>query len=223
LIPYASRTGTLRNLDALRRRKWRLLISATGEWRTEGFPYALDNGAYTAWQEWKAGKRAENLLDLDLFVGLVRLLGPGADFIVLPDIVGEGAKSLALSTEWAPHVRAMPRMECVPLYLAVQDGMDQGELYERVCELAESGAIQGIFVGGETAWKESTVLFWGQFKRLYGLKLHVARVNTTRRVFLCIAADADSIDGTSATVFSVTLPKLDGAIRHRDFFAGEGI
>lgn len=30
IIPYASRTGTIRNLDSLRRMEWRLLVSATG-------------------------------------------------------------------------------------------------------------------------------------------------------------------------------------------------
>lgn len=45
MIGYASRTGTRRNLDALRAAGWRLMVSARGALRTEGFPYALDNGA----------------------------------------------------------------------------------------------------------------------------------------------------------------------------------
>jgi len=50
MIAYASRTGTRRNLDALRRAGWRLMISARGALRTEGFRYALDNGAWTSSQ-----------------------------------------------------------------------------------------------------------------------------------------------------------------------------
>jgi hypothetical protein len=42
---YASRTGTRRNLAALRDAGWRLLVSAEAELRTEGMRYALDNGA----------------------------------------------------------------------------------------------------------------------------------------------------------------------------------
>ncbi len=221
MIPYASRTGTIRNLDALRGRNWRLLVSATGDWRPEGFPYAIDNGAFTAFLEWKSGKRTENLLDVDLFVGCIDQLGSGADFIVAPDIVADGEKSLGLSERWLPLMRARKGLADVPIYLAVQDGMDKGDLYDRVCMLAASGAIQGIFVGGETAWKESTILFWGRFKLLYGVKLHIARVNTTRRIALCAAAEADSFDGTSATMYSVNLPKLDGARRQPDLFVGE--
>lgn len=56
LIAYASRTGTQRNLNALRDHEWRLLVSAAGEHRSEGFPYALDNGAYALWQRELAGE-----------------------------------------------------------------------------------------------------------------------------------------------------------------------
>lgn len=51
LIAYASRTGTKRNLAGLRGAGWRLLVSATGILRHEGFQYALDNGAWTAFQK----------------------------------------------------------------------------------------------------------------------------------------------------------------------------
>src|SRR3546814_4879783 len=50
VIAYASRTGTRRNLDALRDAGWRLMVSARGVLRTEGFPYELDNGAWTSFQ-----------------------------------------------------------------------------------------------------------------------------------------------------------------------------
>ena len=45
---YASRTGTRRALDLFRSWGWRILVSARGVVRTEGFAYALDNGAWTA-------------------------------------------------------------------------------------------------------------------------------------------------------------------------------
>lgn len=94
MIAYASRTGTRRNLKALREAGWRLIVSARGVLRTEGFPYALDNGAWTAFQEWLKGARPVNLLDLGAFLRAVRLLGGGADWIVLPDIVMGGETSL---------------------------------------------------------------------------------------------------------------------------------
>lgn len=83
LIPYASRTGTRRNLDALRARGWHLLVSATGVLRTEGFPYAIDNGAWTAHNKGRP-------IDLRLFWLALVLLGASAEWVALPDIVGGG-------------------------------------------------------------------------------------------------------------------------------------
>ena len=91
MICYASRTGTRRNLAALRSRGWRLLVSRAGVWRTEGFPqYALDNGA---WADYQAGRD----FDEDSFERLIDKLGAKADWIVLPDIVAGGLRSLDLS------------------------------------------------------------------------------------------------------------------------------
>jgi len=61
--------------------------------------------------------------------------------------------------------------------------------------------------------------YWGEFCATHGVYYHVARVNTARRMYQAIAAGAHSIDGTSATRYSVTLPMLDSASRHRDLFS----
>jgi hypothetical protein len=68
MICYASRTGTKRNLKALRDAGWRLLVSRAGEWRTEGFQYALDNGAWSDFQ-------AQREFDEDAFERLIEKLG----------------------------------------------------------------------------------------------------------------------------------------------------
>ncbi len=109
---YASRTGTRRNLSALRAAGWRLMVSARGVLRSEGFRYALDNGAWTAYQKGQP-------FDQGAFLRALDLLGEGADFIVVPDIVAGGRQSLDFSLEWLPHLLPLR----VPLLLAVQDGM----------------------------------------------------------------------------------------------------
>jgi hypothetical protein len=101
--PYCSRTGTATTLSELRKRGWRLLVSATGVWRTEGFGYALDNGAWTAHQ------KGLPMLDLDLFWSLVAKFGSGADWVVAPDIVGGGRASLELSVGNLPRL-----LDCAP-------------------------------------------------------------------------------------------------------------
>lgn len=194
MIAYASRTGTRRNLDALRGAGWRLLVSASGVLRTEGFPYALDNGAWSAYTQ---GRR----FDDRAFVVALRRLGRDADWAVLPDIVAGGYASLDLSLHWMRHVLD----ECGRALLAVQDGMTEadveGFLGERV----------GIFVGGSTSWKLSTMPKWGNLGRRVGCWVHVGRVNTARRIAACAGAGVLSFDGTSATRFANTLRPLDNA------------
>ena len=49
MIAYASRTGTRRNLAALRGANWRLLVSATGVHRTEGLWHGARVMPYSGW------------------------------------------------------------------------------------------------------------------------------------------------------------------------------
>lgn len=199
MIGYASRTGTKRNLAVLRDAGWRLLISARGVLRNEGFPYALDNGAWTAHQRGEA-------FDEPAFVHAYDLFGADADWVVAPDIVAGGVDSLRFSERW------LPRLTGARLVLiAVQDGMaaeDVAPLLGKRC---------GIFVGGTTEWKERTAVAWGELARKRGAYLHVGRVNSARRISICHEAQADSFDGTSVSRFAKSLPRLDRATRQPAF------
>ena len=192
---YCSRTGTRTTLAALRSVGWRLLVSATGVWRSEGFPYAIDNGAWTAFQQSKPFDEAK-------FRGVVRLLGAGADWIVAPDIVGRGLESLAFTEKWLPELSSYSRV-----LIAVQDGMTPAD----VRPLLDADARLGIFLGGSTEWKLATMAQWGQFCIDNGGRYyHVGRVNSVRRIRLCIAARAHSFDGTGALLFPTRdIPRLD--------------
>lgn len=195
MIAYASRTGTRRNLSALRARGWRLLVSAAGVLRTEGFEhYALDNGA---WSDFKQGRP----FDEQRFLRAFLRLGPKADWVVVPDVVEGGRASLELSLRWLPRV-----LEVAPCaLLAVQDGLLPADVRPFL------SARVGLFVGGSDIWKEQTAYQWIQLGRAVGCWVHGGRVNTVRRIR--IFSGATSIDGTSASRFAVTLPMLDGAIR----------
>jgi hypothetical protein len=197
MIAYASRTGTRRNLAALRQAGWRLMVSAKGVLRTEGFAYALDNGAWHCFQH-------RLPFDEAAFLAAYRKLGSGADFCVLPDIVAGGLRSLEFSLNWAPRLG-----EC-PNYLAVQDGMSVSDVAPVL------NGIAGIFVGGTSEWKERSLPTWGMLARKYGVALHVGRVNTARRIHLCRAARATSFDGSSVSRYAVTLPKLESARQQKE-------
>ncbi|MBC7198302.1 MAG: hypothetical protein H5U32_03535 [Pseudomonas balearica] len=206
MVSYASRTGTRRNLAAMRAAGWRLLVSAKGVLRTEGMPYALDNGAWTAFQQ---GEPFDELA----FGRAVDLLGESADWIVLPDIVAGGMASLEFSLRWMERLKGIPTR----LLLAVQNGMEPDDVRELL-----SPAV-GLFVGGDTQWKLATVNTWGQLARRRNCYMHVGRVNSAKRIALCAAAGARSVDGTSATRFEKTLAPLDAALVHstltqQDFF-----
>jgi len=104
LLAYAPRSGTRRNLEALRACGWGLLVSATGVLRTEGFAtYALDNGAWTAYRQGRP-------FDEAAFFRAVEALAEGAQFVVVPDIVCGGLASLRFSEAWLPRRASTPSM-----------------------------------------------------------------------------------------------------------------
>ncbi|TCK32045.1 hypothetical protein B0G84_9181 [Paraburkholderia sp. BL8N3] len=165
-------------------------------------PYALDNGAWTAYQQGQPFDEAS-------FLRAVDLVGERAEWIVLPDVVQGGMASLEFSLAWKERLRGIP----TKVLIAVQDGV---QLEDVAHEL--SPAV-GIFIGGSTEWKEATAGTWGSLARRRNCHLHVGRVNTVRRIKICAASGANSIDGTSVSRYAKTLPKLDAASRQDDFFS----
>jgi hypothetical protein len=202
MIAYASRTGTRRNLDAMRAAGWRLIVSAAGVLRDENMGFALDNGAWTYFQQGRS-------FDERAFMHAVEKMGHRADWIVLPDIVGGGLRSLDYSLAWLERLRGLP----TPVLLAVQNGCEVDDVRSFL-----SPSV-GIFIGGDTAWKEKTAIEWGKLARKRNCLLHVGRVNSARRIAICAAAGASSFDGSSVSRFAKTLAPLDKACRQPDFFA----
>lgn len=210
LIPYASRTGTRRNLAALRAGGWGLLISATGTHSNEGFAeYMIDCGSWTLHNQAivKPGKKPPRIWKPSevhrAFIHLVLKLGAGARSVVVPDIVAGGMASLALTIKWLPWVLAhAPRA-----LIAVQNGMVPSDVAHLL------GDRVGLFVGGDTQWKLATMAQWGSLAIERGVWCHVGRVNSDRRIQSCAAAGVSSFDGTNATRFSVNIPGLNRAVR----------
>ena len=197
MIAYASTTGTLRNLVGLREAGWRLLAGPF-DTATHGFAYALDNGAWSAYQQ-------ERAFDETAFARVYRSHGEGADWIVLPDIVAAGLDSLLFSLEWLDRLNDYQGL----FLLAVQDGMKPEHVRPFI------GKRVGLFVGGTTPWKLDTLPQWAELARTQGVYLHVGRVNTARRIRYCSGFGVHSFDGTSASRYSETLPLLDFARRQQ--------
>jgi len=199
-ILYCGWTSTRRNANDIQRRGWRFLVSPAYErFVAPPYPefpngekslYMLDNGA---WTSFKKGLP----FDGDAFRRSVDRWGDRADWVILPDIVAGGVSSMDLSLSYVDELRYLPTL------LPVQDGMTPEFV---AASLPKS--VGGIFVGGSTEWKLKTIPTWCDFARKRNLWCHVGRVNTLNRIKLCVNSGADSIDGTSATIYSVKNPVL---------------
>jgi len=199
MIAYASNTRAPKNLAALERAGWRLFISPAERHLSKHFSmrFAVDNGAWHCYRN--------NLpFDHDGFSRLVEKYGPMADFVIIPDIVAGGEKSLEFSLAWLNRLRGL-RL----LLLPVQDGMDPKD----VGAILEQHLAMGIFLGGSTEYKLRNMYAWGMVAHAMRRYYHVGRVNSKRRVKLAKEAGADSFDGTSVSMYSVNIGKLDAARR----------
>lgn len=196
---YASRTGTKRNLALMRECSWRLLVSATGVWRHEGFRYAIDNGAWTAFQQRKP-------FDGSLFAGIVSTLGRDADWIVLPDVVGDAVATASTTEEWIDSLDGYRTLA------VIQDGAEPHVLDRLV------GRAYGFFLGGSTAYKLANLEWWSDWCRERRAYYHVGRVNTVRRIRRCVDAGAHSCDGTSGSRFALSIARLNRANSQASIF-----
>jgi hypothetical protein len=60
---------------------------------------------------------------------------------------------------------------------------------------------------------------WGAFCAERGIHYHVARVNSIKRMALAASCGAHSVDGSSASRYAVTLPRMAYAARQPDLWA----
>lgn len=188
-------------------------VCSTGVHRDEGFPHAIDNGAWTTHQlNQKLDPGAEPLpFDGVSFGRVLTRFGDTADWTACPDVVSGGLRSLELSLAWLPAVSNMCQRALIP----VQDDAT-GRRHMLPADVADLlGPSVGIFVGGGTAWKLSTMAMWADLARSKGAWCHIGRVNSVRRIRKCALAGASSFDGTSASRFVVELRKLDDASRQQ--------
>ena len=153
------------------------LISPDG-WRKapSWMPYALDNGAFGAWTN---GPQWDESAFTSMLEKARSHFRPR--WVVVPDVVADRDATLKMWSKWFPIVKDI--IPHVPLAFAVQDGM-------RKEDVPTNADI--VFVGGTTEWKWRNLREWTQnFKRV-----HVARVNSERLLWMADKAGAESCDGT---------------------------
>jgi hypothetical protein len=148
------------------------------------FPYALDNGAFSCWDarantfdevRWAATERVWHRL---VFWAQAAPIAPL--WAIVPDVPGNAGATLERWERYAPQMRRIPRA------LAVQDGMDVGDVK------ALDPAPEVIAVGGTTEWKWATVATWAaEFPRV-----HLLRCNSPTKLYELEALGVESCDGT---------------------------
>jgi hypothetical protein len=142
-------------------------------------PYALDNGAFAAWTEQRVWDAAQwcRLLEWGAAAEIAPL------WTLIPDVVTDAPATLA---SWKTYAQTVRDTYGWPIALAVQDGMKP----EDVLALAVQPDV--VFVGGSTQWKWASASWWTKsFPRV-----HIGRVNSVRRLYLCAEIGAESVDGT---------------------------
>ena len=140
------------------------------------FPFALDNGAFSAFRN---GTPFDEGSFLDL---CQRIKGTQIDpfWVVVPDKVGDAVETKRLWKEWAPLLRSDYRW---PLAFAVQDGMIRQDV---------PSDADVVFIGGSTEWKGAWVPSWAAWCP----RVHVARVNRPRALEYLEGLGVESCDGT---------------------------
>ena len=177
-----TQTGTRELIKQFRAHGVGLLLCA--QWRdpSQWLYYAIDNGAYSAFVndvEWSP-------------VPFLRILEKARkhdvrpDFVVCPDIVAAGKRSLDFSMKW---IEVLPSE--LDYYLAVQDGVEVSDVVPLI------GRFKGIFVGGTKDWKFATGESWAKFCSDHDLGCHIGRVGPMDRILWAERIGATSIDSTT--------------------------
>ena len=142
-------------------------------------PYALDNGAFSAWDQGSNVWR-EDLWDVEAWRKMLRWAeanGQAPRWAIVPDWIGCGKRTIE---RWYQFAAEVPFTKA----LAVQDGMSVADARELNPDV--------VAVGGTTEWKWNTVEMWAKsFPRV-----HVLRVNSPQKLDYLQALGIESCDGT---------------------------
>lgn len=150
----------------------------------KGIPIALDNGAFSCWSAgigWVEGAFLKLISHC-----VAKGLGKDIQWIVAPDIVCGGKRSLEKSVHWARY-----HLDGWPLLLPVQNGMEPEDIYQFL------DLFHGVFVGGDLEWKWTTAKEWADFAHDRGKICHIGRVGEAEDLHRAKMLGADSADSSS--------------------------
>lgn len=168
---YASHPGTTNpqehRVKYILENDVRLMISAE-YWKQPFTNYAVDNGA---WSDYLKG-RSFNHMRFMKMLEKIKQQETQPDFIVLPDIVKGGVKSLELSMSY------LDVADNHPCYFAIQDGITQEMITPEIIE-----AVNGFFIGGSNTWKWRVMTSWVNFAHEHQKKNTCRKNRNVKRFF----------------------------------------
>lgn len=138
-------------------------------------PFALDNGAFPAWQKKLPFPEAPWLK----MINHVKLTRMTPLWALVPDVVANRDETLK---SWYRYRSVIDEAGWVKAF-AVQDGMTTSDVPE---------GAEVIFVGGTDEWKWKTVSYWCSHHQ----HIHVGRVNSLHRIEMCHRLGVKSVDGS---------------------------
>ena len=147
----------------------------------KGIDCALDNGAFNAFRRGYPTPVEE----FEKQIANCFKSGLSLDFLVAPDIVAGGIRSLDYSVD---YVEAQPGGRWA---LAVQDGMKTTDVIPYL------HLFEFIFVGGSVKWKWKTITHWVDLAKRKNMQIHVGQVGLPDRIKYCRELGVDSIDSSS--------------------------
>jgi len=190
-----------KKLDKIKKYELGIMISSSPVFKpSKDFsqvPCALDNGAFPAW---KKGYPFPEKVFLDMLDKCYKL-GIKLDFIVCPDIVGGGRRSLEFSLDWAggklkgtPHLALVVQNDAVTQESPLQVKQD---MTPEMLAQYDLSAFSHLFIGGSVEWKWQTADSWVQYAHKIGKKCHIGQVGQLKYLKFSDHIKVDSVDSTS--------------------------
>lgn len=196
-VPYTSALPNKLCLNALNNHflGWRWMLSPASirsvskkrEYLLFQHGFALDNGAYSY-------HKRDLPFPTTAFQKCIDKYGEQADWIVLPDVIGDWNATNDFSNKWFEQLKDLNH-----LMIVAQNGCENNN-YKDIVHWIYKGC--GIFIGGDDDFKQNHSKKIVDLCKKYNTLCHIGRVNSMKRATWCNNIGAFSFDGSGMARFT---------------------
>lgn len=163
-----------------------------------GLPWACDNSAYSNPDDRKFWNLGIDVWGWDAF--------SPPEWVAVPDVVGDHAATVESFESWVAMWEYEIGRVPFPMAFVLQNGV--------TIESVPWDLIDAVFVGGDDGFKLKQCHKVVGEAKARGKLVHIGRVNSLSRLRYAIGLGADSVDGSSFSMFPDT--KIPRALREID-------